>query len=145
MSRKQHSQVEADLEVALSKLGSRGWVKDPPVPGSPDLALPDCSPPVAVFVDGCFWHGCPEHFKMPKTRSGYWRVKISRNRVRDRGVAWPCTHCGKPTGMLVEMGWIVVRLWEHEVNASPNLAAQKVLAEIEKARKGWGKGFGASS
>ena len=59
----------------------------------------------AVFVDGCFWHGCPEHGTQPKTNAAFWRGKISANRVRDRPV----------TRTLRAKGWKVVRIWEHEL------------------------------
>ncbi|WP_166969172.1 very short patch repair endonuclease [Brevibacterium atlanticum] len=63
---------------------------------------------IAVFVDGCFWHGCPEHFIMPKTNTNYWSSKISSNRDRDERV----------DGVLGDEGWLVIRVWEHEDPAS---------------------------
>ncbi|GAA4361934.1 very short patch repair endonuclease [Angustibacter luteus] len=59
---------------------------------------------VAVFVDGCYWHGCPEHYKEPRTNTGYWAPKIARNRERDALV----------DGLLLLEGWTVIRVWEHE-------------------------------
>lgn len=59
---------------------------------------------VAVFVDGCFWHGCPKHFIMPKTNTDYWSTKISRNSERDTAV----------NRKLKDAGWTVIRVWEHE-------------------------------
>ncbi|MEU0308184.1 MULTISPECIES: very short patch repair endonuclease [Streptomyces] len=59
---------------------------------------------VAVFVDGCFWHGCPEHFVPPKTNPDYWREKIGRNVKRDRDT----------DARLEEAGWLVLRFWEHD-------------------------------
>jgi DNA mismatch endonuclease (patch repair protein) len=59
---------------------------------------------VAVFVDGCFWHRCPEHGSDPKSNTGYWKPKLDRNVRRDRVV----------TEALQEQGWTVVRIWEHE-------------------------------
>ena len=59
---------------------------------------------VAVFIDGCYWHGCREHSSAPKVNSDYWGTKIENNRRRDR-----------ETGQfLQERGWVVMRLWEHE-------------------------------
>jgi DNA mismatch endonuclease, patch repair protein len=58
---------------------------------------------VAVFVDGCFWHGCPEHGRVPSTNSHYWPAKLARNRARDQRV----------TAALKVDGWTVVRVWEH--------------------------------
>jgi DNA mismatch endonuclease (patch repair protein) len=59
---------------------------------------------VAVFVDGCFWHGCPRHGIQPKTNSHYWRAKLGRNRVRDAA----------NNAALETEGWRVIRVWEHE-------------------------------
>ena len=59
---------------------------------------------VAVFIDGCFWHGCPEHYFASKTNVDYWEPKIEQNRLRDEAV----------TAALEEAGWRVIRVWEHE-------------------------------
>ena len=59
---------------------------------------------VAVFVDGCFWHRCPEHGSSPKTNAGWWRLKLDNNVKRDRTT----------DAALAEAGWTVIRIWEHE-------------------------------
>lgn len=59
---------------------------------------------VAVFIDGCYWHGCPEHYKAPKVNPGYWSDKVARNVARDRDT----------DERLKEAGWLVLRFWEHE-------------------------------
>src|SRR5699024_4487195 len=59
---------------------------------------------IAVFVDGCFWHGCPDHFVAPKSNADYWREKIQTNVERDRDT----------DHKLLAAGWTVLRLWEHE-------------------------------
>jgi len=61
-------------------------------------------PKVALFIDGCFWHGCPEHSSIPKTNSDYWAPKIARNVERDKDT----------TEKLEAAGWRVLRAWEHE-------------------------------
>lgn len=71
---------------------------------------------VAVFIDGCYWHGCPEHYVPPKTNSGYWSDKVVRNVTRDRDT----------DQRLTEAGWLVLRFWEHE-------PAEKCAAEIAAA------------
>jgi DNA mismatch endonuclease (patch repair protein) len=76
---------------------------------------------VAVFVDGCFWHGCPEHFVPPKTNPGYWREKIGRNVQRDRDT----------DARLAEEGWLVLRFWEHQ---EPAECAEEVRSAVS-ARK----------
>ncbi|WP_441250937.1 very short patch repair endonuclease [Kitasatospora sp. McL0602] len=59
---------------------------------------------IAVFIDGCYWHGCPEHYVPPKTNPGYWSDKVSRNMARDRDT----------DTQLESAGWTVLRFWEHE-------------------------------
>jgi DNA mismatch endonuclease (patch repair protein) len=69
---------------------------------------------IAVFVDGCFWHGCPLHASWPKSNAEWWRSKIEANRARDRDT----------DARLTSAGWTVVRVWEHEdpVRAAANIA-----------------------
>jgi DNA mismatch endonuclease (patch repair protein) len=59
---------------------------------------------LAVFVDGCFWHGCPEHCRRPNSNTDYWGPKLDRNLARDAAT----------NAALAEAGWVVVRVWEHE-------------------------------
>jgi DNA mismatch endonuclease (patch repair protein) len=59
---------------------------------------------IAIFIDGCFWHGCPQHGTMSKTNSAWWRAKLQRNRQRDRFA----------TKQLTRAGWTVLRFWEHQ-------------------------------
>ena len=74
---------------------------------------------VAVFVDGCFWHGCPVHLHQPKANAEWWAWKIAANRARDVDT----------TRALEVQGWTVVRVWEHE---SPVEAADRVCAALER-------------
>ncbi len=76
---------------------------------------------VAVFVDGCYWHGCPEHYVSPKTNPGYWSGKVAGNIARDRDT----------DQRLTEAGWAVLRFWEHE---SPEECASAVLRVVLKRR-----------
>ena len=71
--------------------------------GRPDLVFK--GPRVAVFVDGCFWHGCPDHYVRPRSSSDFWSRKLAENVARDR----------RQTLALEEAGWTVWRFWEHEV------------------------------
>jgi DNA mismatch endonuclease (patch repair protein) len=59
---------------------------------------------IAIFIDGCFWHGCPTHYQSPKTNSQYWREKIAGNVARDR----------RNAEMLRACGWSILRFWTHE-------------------------------
>lgn len=77
---------------------------------------------LAVFVDGCFWHGCPLHSTMPKSNRDFWEQKLTRNRERD----------AEDTRRLEAEGWRVLRLWEHEIEASPAECAQRIAAMLGK-------------
>ncbi len=76
---------------------------------------------VAVFVDGCFWHGCPEHYKQPKTNEEYWSPKITRNIERDREV----------DTALEDAGWLVLRFWGHQSAAD---CAPSVIDNVRRRR-----------
>jgi DNA mismatch endonuclease (patch repair protein) len=87
--------------------------------GKPDLVF--ASARVVVFVDGCFWHGCPEHCRVPSTNREYWERKIARNRERD----------GAATATLRREGWSVIRIWEHRIVNPAHLRA--AAGRIERA------------
>lgn len=74
-----------------------------PIPGAPDFA--HLTEHIAVFLDGCFWHGCPEHYKMPQTNRESWAKKITQNIIRDAAI----------TAKYKDMGWTVIRVWEHDL------------------------------
>lgn len=76
---------------------------------------------VAVFIDGCYWHGCPDHYVPPRTNPGYWSDKVARNIARDRDT----------DRRLGEAGWTVLRFWEHEPSES---CAARIATEVEKRR-----------
>lgn len=78
---------------------------------------------VAVFIDGCFWHGCPEHHTVAKSNAEYWAQKVERNRERDR-------HTDQA---LQSHGWAVLRAWEHEV---PDDVAERVIDVVRARRAG---------
>lgn len=94
-----------------------------PVPGRPrrsiDIAFPGAH--VAVFVDGCYWHSCPLHGTQPTSNSEWWRSKLAANRARDIDT----------TQHLEAIGWIVVRVWEHD---APAAAAEQVSAAVAASR-----------
>ncbi|MFF7992398.1 very short patch repair endonuclease [Kitasatospora xanthocidica] len=78
---------------------------------------------VAVFVDGCYWHGCPEHYVSPRTNPGYWSEKVARNVARDRDT----------DKILTGEGWLVLRFWEHEPS---DVCADKIAAAVLARRSG---------
>jgi DNA mismatch endonuclease (patch repair protein) len=77
---------------------------------------------LAVFIDGCFWHGCPEHGTWPKSNADWWRAKIESNRQRDAAT----------DDLLKEAGWTVVRVWEHE---DPEEAVERIVRSTSEATK----------
>lgn len=96
-------------ELALRRLlHARGlrYRVDAPLPPVPrrraDVLFPRLK--IAVFVDGCFWHGCPEHYIPPKSNDSFWRIKVDTNRSRDQDT----------TERLTQAGYTVLRFWEHE-------------------------------
>lgn len=84
-----------------------------------DVAFPSLK--IAIFVDGCFWHGCPEHATWPKQNAEFWRQKIEANRLRDTDT----------NSRLLDVGWTVLRFWEHE---SPIEATETVVQTVAMAR-----------
>lgn len=95
----------------------KGWKvhhwMHPAIPGNPDILV---LPNLAVYLHGCFWHGCPHCYVPPKSRQDYWHPKISRNRARDRRNAAAARRAG----------YQILRLWEHEVKSD----AAKCVARI---------------
>jgi DNA mismatch endonuclease (patch repair protein) len=74
---------------------------------------------VAVFVDGCFWHGCPEHVTWPKTNAEFWRKKIAMNKARDANT----------NDVLTDAGWLVLRFWEHD---DPIRCARTIVTAVQR-------------
>jgi len=109
-NRSRDTKPELALRSAAHAAGLRYWVARRPIPTvrrTADLLFP--ARRVVVFVDGCFWHRCKIHFKLPSTNRDYWSRKIDRNVERDR----------ETDQLLADAGWVVVRIWEHE---NPNTA-----------------------
>jgi len=123
--RQRGTDIETELRKALCALGLRYRLQVPLLSKPRRIAdIAFLGPRVAVFVDGCFWHGCPLHATWPKENAEFWRAKIEANRARDAD-----------TGRrLSELGWEVVRIWAHE---SPTDAARRVskIVEMRKHRK----------
>jgi len=114
--------TELRLRLAIVRAGARGWQMHPKhITGSPDFYFP--APKVAVFVDGCFWHGCPRCGHVPKKHSSFWGAKIARNRQRDRQI----------TARLKGAGLRVLRFWEHQLAADLDACVQRILVELTDA------------
>ncbi len=110
---------ETALRKALHSRGYRYRVNFAPLPCLPrrraDIVFTRLR--VAVYVDGCFWHGCPVHGSQPKHNAEWWRAKLARNVERDRDT----------DARLLSAGWAVVRVWEHEPLAAALAAVEAVL------------------
>jgi DNA mismatch endonuclease, patch repair protein len=121
-TRQRDTAAETGLRRELHRRGLRYFVNRPPLEQNrrrrADIVFPRVR--VAVYVDGCFWHGCPIHATWPKTNAQWWRRKIEQNRARDRAT----------DEALRDAGWIVVRVWEHEDARS---AATRVEAAVREA------------
>lgn len=100
--RNKNTGLEMQLRRALWKAGMRYRVNFK-LPGKPDIVFPKRK--VAIFIDGCFWHGCPIHGTNPETNAEFWKTKIKVNIERDIRV----------TSQLTDMGWLVIRVWGHEI------------------------------
>jgi DNA mismatch endonuclease, patch repair protein len=86
-----------------------GWRRNYPLFGKPDFVFPGLR--VALFVDGCFWHGCPLHGALPSSNRLFWKKKLTANKVRDKVVG----------GELKAKGWKVIRVWQHELSSAGRL------------------------
>lgn len=115
-----NTSIEIKLRKALWRRGLRGWrVHLKSVIGKPDIVFGNRK--VAIFVDGCFWHGCPVCNRTPKSGNTYWENKIARNKARDI----------KYNEILVNDGWTLIRLWEHEVVGDSDCCVSKILEVIK--------------
>lgn len=115
---------ERALRSRLHSLGLRYRLHRRPVKGlrrQADIVFSRAQ--VVVFVDGCFWHQCPDHATSPKANGAWWAAKLAANVARDQDT----------DRRLAEAGWRVVRVWEHE---DVDAAAARVAAVVAEARKG---------
>jgi DNA mismatch endonuclease (patch repair protein) len=120
--RSKNTKPELALRRALWGQGVRGWRCHPKaVPGKPDLAFTRWR--VAVFVDGCFWHGHPDFFT-PGKSGAYWDAKIARTQERDR----------LANEALTAAGWAVIRLWDFDVEDDLDACVTRVLGALASAR-----------
>jgi DNA mismatch endonuclease (patch repair protein) len=121
-NRSRDTKPELALRSAVHALGLRYRVSAKPLAGlrrTADLVFPTAK--VAVFLDGCFWHGCPEHHTVASANAKFWADKVSGNRARDRDT----------DARLDAEGWVSVRVWEHE---DPVAAARRV-EDVVRARR----------
>lgn len=115
--------TEMRFRAYMVTLGIRGWqVRPGNLVGSPDFVFPRHK--VTIFVDGCFWHGCPKCGHIPKTNKPYWRTKIARNRARD----------ARTTRRLRRLGFSVVRLWECDLRKRPSTCVRRIERALKRTR-----------
>jgi DNA mismatch endonuclease (patch repair protein) len=114
--------TELKLASILRAAGITGWRRHQPLPGRPDFVFRSAH--LAVFVDGCFWHGCRWHCRMPQDNRQYWQAKISRNAQRDHQNA----------RFLRAEGWRVLRIWGHAL-AHPDNVLARITSALRSARK----------
>ena len=107
-----NERTEVRMAQIFRESGISGWRRHVRLPGRPDFVFRDER--LAVFVDGCFWHCCPQHSEIPTSNRTYWLPKLLANQRRDRRVA----------SQLRARGWKVIRVWEHELRASARVAAR---------------------
>ncbi|MFD9098459.1 very short patch repair endonuclease [Streptomyces collinus] len=120
--RSRDTKPERLVRSLLHAQGLRYRVAAKPLPGlrrTADIVFRPTK--VAVFIDGCYWHGCPEHYVPPKTNSGYWSDKVARNMARDRDT----------DEQLREAGWTVLRFWEHD---PADECVVKIAATVSRLR-----------
>lgn len=117
--RSRDTSPERSLRSALHARGYRFRINRSVVGIRPDIVFPRHG--VAVFVDGCFWHGCPGDYVAPQTRADFWSEKLTANVLRDR----------RQTRHLEDEGWRVLRLWEHEITRSADAAASLVADTLD--------------
>lgn len=126
-NRGRDTKPELALRSAVHALGLRYRVSARPLPGvrrTADLIFAKAR--VAVFLDGCFWHGCPDHHTVAVTNASFWAQKVVTNRRRDRDT----------DSRLAEAGWLSVRVWEHEDPAEAAARIRNVVRERRGALAG---------
>lgn len=111
--------TEKRLAQLLRSAGLKGWRRQQSFPGKPDFVWPKAG--VAVFVDGCFWHGHSCRNLVPKTNAEEWRNKIAKNQARDR----------KNNRTLRQRGWKVVRIWECQLSKNPDGSLARINRVLE--------------
>jgi DNA mismatch endonuclease (patch repair protein) len=120
-NRSEDSRPEVAVRSAVHALGLRFRKHIAPLPDlrcRADLVF--ARQRIAVFIDGCFWHGCPEHGVSPTTNSAYWQAKLGGNAKRDR----------RNDATLMKAGWTVIRIWEHE---DARVAALRIAEAVHRA------------
>jgi len=117
--------TELSFIKLLRESSLKGWRRNVKLAGRPDFIF--LHERVAVFLDGCFWHGCPRCDLRPKSNIRYWKAKIAGNVARDRTIAKQLEACG----------WSVVRIWEHQIRRRPAEAIARLSRKFSKPSGAW--------
>ena len=117
---KRNRSTEWRVRAFLVRAGIRGWTLNAAeLSGKPDFVFQ--AQRLAVFVDGCFWHGCPKCYRRPSSHTEYWDAKAARNRARD----------AKITSSLKRQGWRVLRIWEHQLSTMHSVV-DRIRLQLER-------------
>jgi len=117
--RSKNTQPELQLRKLLWSKGLRGYrIHNKNLPGNPDIAF--SKKKIAIFIDGCFWHGCPICYVEPKTNRDYWLPKIRNTIERDN----------TQQKELESAGWVVIRIWEHDIKNDVQNAVDTIIEKI---------------
>jgi len=107
--------LEIELRKLLRREGLRFGTNVKKLAGKPDIVFKNKK--LVVFIDGCFWHGCKKHFKLPKSNKSFWEIKIIGNAKRD----------AKINKYYRAKDWRVFRVWEHQLKTNPSLVVRKII------------------
>ena len=122
-NRGKDSKLEIVVRKALWRDRYRYRKNNPRLFGTPDISFPKLK--IVVFLDSCYWHGCPIHFKMPKTNTFFWHQKINRNIERDSEVS----------NHYLQENWILLRFWEHEVKQDLERVVKTIEYFVDEKRE----------
>lgn len=118
---KHNKSTEQRYASFLRRARVTGWKRHAALPGRPDFCFP--AERIAVFLDGCFWHGCPRCARpIPRANTSFWRAKIATNMRRDR----------RTRRLLRAQGWRVFRIWEHALPRELSVSSRVVSAVVKR-------------
>lgn len=117
------SKMELKVRKALWDLGLRYRKNYKELLGTPDIAFPNQK--LVIFLDSCFWHGCPLHYRQPKSNKKFWDEKIKRNQERD----------AEQTEHYVCQGWTILRFWEHEITSDFDRVINDIVTTYDQLNK----------
>jgi len=116
------TKLEEKVFNALRKRGIEFESHAEDLLGKPDIVIRDYK--IVIFIDSCFWHGCPQHLRVPKSNIDYWQKKIERNKARDKEV----------TKHYTDSNWYVIRIWEHELKENFENTINNIQDFIERVK-----------